>query len=131
MPRSTAAPLQSGTRCHRWARIALVQILFWPAAHAARGGPMQECSPMPKLVHSEVPDFPARESRTAPGGTVTLAFTINEDGTVTDPVVIDSKTVPTNNWFNETALRSILRWRFSSVRKACRGRQAITFRLTD
>jgi hypothetical protein len=35
------------------------------------------------------------------------------DGTVSDPIVVDSDTVPTKDWFNATVLESIVKWKYA------------------
>jgi outer membrane biosynthesis protein TonB len=86
---------------------------------------------MPKLTHSETPEIPTRESTTAPGGTLIVEFTIAPDGSVSDPVVVESDTVPTKDWFNDSVLRSVVKWKWERVDAPCRGRFAVTMRFDD
>ena len=76
------------------------------------------------------PQYPREAQMKGWEGVVTVRFTITEDGSVEDPVVIDS----TNRVFNRDALRAILRWKYRArivdgrpVRRA--GMAEITFRL--
>jgi periplasmic protein TonB len=54
------------------------------------------------------PQYPREAAMKGWEGVVTVRFTITEDGSVEDPVVIDT----TNRVFNRDALRAILRWKF-------------------
>jgi protein TonB len=54
------------------------------------------------------PQYPREAAMKGWEGVVTVRFTITEDGSVEDPVVVES----TNRVFNRDALRAILRWKF-------------------
>jgi len=78
------------------------------------------------------PEYPRKAARSRIEGWVKLEFTITESGTVSDPVVVDSKPRRT---FDRSAIQSIRKWRFQPKfvdgrpvqRKAS---QVIEFRLT-
>jgi TonB family protein len=86
---------------------------------------------MPKLVRYEAPAFPTKEARVAPGGSVTVEFTIAFDGSVSDPTIVASEALPTGDWFNSAVLEAAATWKFSGVKSACRGRLTVTFKLTE
>lgn len=56
------------------------------------------------------PDYPPRALNRGIEGWVQVQFTITEQGTVTDAVVVDSSPP---NIFDEAALRAIARWRYN------------------
>ena len=98
---------------------------------AHRAGTPQRCEPMPKVVHAEWPQYPARESRVAVEGSVTLQFTIKRDGSVSQPTVIANDPAHTADWFNEPALKAIAKSKFQHVRRPCVGRFRIVFLVRD
>jgi len=96
-----------------------------PIAVAAEPS-LKKCHPMPPLLHRELVDDD-RESRIVPRGKVVVEFTIGVDGTVSNPIVIHSDTVPTKDWFNTRVLESIVRWKYAAVVTSCRGRTVFNF----
>jgi TonB family protein len=88
------------------------------------------CVPLPKVVHLAQPRYPAVEFRVAQDVTLTLEFTIREDGTVTDAVVIE-RDPPDLLSFDESALWSMTHTRFARMRSACRGNMRIAFRTVE
>ena len=58
------------------------------------------------------PDYPRKAAMAGTEGWVKVEFTINERGTVTDAVVVDSKPSRT---FDRPALRAIRKWRFKPM----------------
>ena len=86
----------------------------------------KKCHPMLALLHHELVDDD-RVSRIAPRGKVIVEFTIGIDGTVSDPSVVDSDTVPTKDWFNARVLESIVKWRYAAMVTSCRGSTTFNF----
>lgn len=114
----------------RASALAIVSALVTAPIAAAAEPPLKKCHPMPRALHHELVDDD-RESRIAPRGKVVVEFTIGVDGTVSDPIVVDSDAVPTKDWFNAVVLESIVKWRYAAVVTSCRGRTAFNFTLKD
>jgi hypothetical protein len=104
----------------------MVSTLIAAPIAVAADSPLKKCHPMPALLHHELVDNDG-ESRTAPRGKVVVEFTIGVDGTVSDPIVVDTDVVPTKDWFNVTVLESIVKWKYAAVAASCRGRAAFNF----
>lgn len=70
------------------------------------------------------PKYPRRAANRRIEGWVKIEFTINKEGTVEDPVVVDSHP---NKIFNSAALRAIRRWKFRAkiVNNKAREQRAI------
>jgi len=62
----------------------------------------------PRTVFQMAPDYPSGAKHDGIQGTVTVMFTVDENGNVHDARIADS----TDNVFNEAALRAVSRWRF-------------------
>ena len=100
-----------------------------PELQDGNGNDAAEAIPIFKLE----PQYPRKAARSRIEGWVKLEFTITESGTVSDPVVVDSKPRRT---FDRSAIQSIRKWRFKP--KIVDGRpvqrkasQVIEFRLTS
>lgn len=106
---------------------------FASLTDALRRFPIIDCETKPKLLRSEPPAFPTRSipRGVVPGGTVTVAFTIERDGSVSAPAIVGSDTIPSAYWFDEVALDSIVKWKYAAVEARCRGEAKMTFRLAD
>jgi TonB family protein len=109
--------------------LRFVALVIASAATAAGNGVAPNCKPMPALLHAEQPKYPDRESRVAVQGSVTLRFTIEIDGSVSDPVVEANDPVDTADWFNAPAREAIVRFKYPPVKAACRGRTKIVFKM--
>ena len=99
-----------------------------PELQGGSGNDEAEAIPIFKIE----PQYPRKAARSRIEGWVKLEFTITESGTVSDPVVVDSKPRRT---FDRSAIQSIRKWRFQP--KVVDGRpvqrkasQVIEFRLT-
>lgn len=99
-----------------------------PKLQGGSGNDQAEAIPIFKIE----PNYPRKAARSKIEGWVKLEFTITESGTVSNPVVVDSKPRRT---FDRSALQSIRKWRFQP--KLVDGRpvqrkasQVIEFRLT-
>lgn len=66
------------------------------------------------LVERVEPKFPTQAIREGiTTGSVTVKFTVQPDGSVTDPVVTDAK--PRRGIFDEAALRAVRSWKFKPI----------------
>ncbi|MFI4920444.1 MAG: energy transducer TonB [Gammaproteobacteria bacterium] len=66
------------------------------------------------LVDRVEPKFPTQAVREGiDQGTVTVKFTVQTDGSVTNPVVTDAK--PRRGVFDDAALRAVARWKFKPL----------------
>jgi TonB family protein len=92
--------------------------------------PLPICDSL-RLKHSEAPEFPDKESRSAPHGRLMLEFAVGTDGRVSDPVVVASDTEPTKDWFNSSALAAVLKWRYEPPFVECVGRASMVFRVSQ
>ena len=100
-----------------------------PVMAIAGAGTIPACIPMPSLLHAEQPKYPARESRVAVEGAVELKFTVEPDGSVTDPIVVGNEPADTAEWFSASALEAMRRFKYAAVKSPCRGRTKIVFRI--
>jgi protein TonB len=66
------------------------------------------------LVERVDPKFPPQAIREdISAGSVTVKFTVQTDGSVANPTVIDAK--PRRGVFDDAALRAVLRWKFKPI----------------
>ena len=66
------------------------------------------------LVERVEPKFPAQAVREGiDQGSVTVKFTVQTDGSVTNPTVTDAK--PRRGVFDDAALRAVVRWKFKPI----------------
>ncbi len=86
--------------------LGMIPLLASPAAQP--GGPGLMDQELIALVRVP-PRYPSRASRLQIEGFVTVEFTITKDGSVSDPVVIESSPPKT---FDRAALRAIVQWKF-------------------
>ena len=69
------------------------------------------------LVDRVEPKFPTQAVREGiDQGSVTVKFTVQTDGTVTNPVVTDAK--PRRGVFDDAALRAVAKWKFKPLTAA-------------
>jgi hypothetical protein len=87
----------------------------------------QKCNPTPKILRAGKMDDDYRESRAQPRGRLIAEFTVTPDGSVIDPLITDSTTVPAD-YLNALVLSSVLRFKFERVPTACRHRLAFNFK---
>ncbi len=83
------------------------------------------CQPVPTLLHDKV--LPLPESRTPHAGQVSLSYTTDQAGTVSDVRIEES----TDSWLHETSIQSILRWRYAPPERTCRATTRLTFTTKD
>jgi len=89
------------------------------------------CEPMPKVVESVAPEYPAHTQHFR-GGRVVMEFSLRTDGTVADPVVFESDIEP---WHAEALFGNVkaalLKWHFQKPSQVCRARTTFTFKVED
>jgi TonB family protein len=62
----------------------------------------------PTVVHAEFPSYPLEARATRSAGVVTVQFTVDEQGSVCDPVILSSP----DPLLSEASLRAIRTWKF-------------------
>ena len=62
----------------------------------------------PVPIRTVAPDVPASFTRSGESGLVTVKFTVDEKGVVSEPVIVKS----THHSLDEPALKAVLKWRF-------------------
>jgi protein TonB len=66
------------------------------------------------LVDRVEPKFPPQAIRAdISAGSVTVKFTVETDGSVSNPTVIDAK--PRRGVFDDAALRAVAKWKFKPI----------------
>jgi len=65
------------------------------------------------LVTRVEPQYPIQAAQQGLQGSVTVKFTVQPDGSVTDPTVVDAK--PRRGIFDSAALRAVSRWKFKPI----------------
>lgn len=65
------------------------------------------------LIHRVEPEYPRRAIQQRLNGSVTVAFTVEPDGSVSDPVV--TKAEPHRGIFDDAAMRAVLKWKFKPI----------------
>lgn len=93
--------------CRTFASLLCAGLVFLPGAQAADAPKKMQVPPKP--IKLQKPEYPVNLQRLGLQGTVKVGFVIDEDGTVQDPVVVQSN----NPWFERPAMDSILKWKFS------------------
>lgn len=84
-----------------------------PAASAPQAQPVLQVGEI-VLVERVEPKFPAQAAREGiTSGEVTVKFTVQPDGTVTDTSVIAAK--PRRGVFDDAAMRAVLKWKFKPI----------------
>jgi len=116
------------------ARTALGSLVGLLAASSAQSSDaIAVCSPIPAVLHFSQPVYPANvESRGLPSPvSVTLEFTVSEEGRTSNALVVDSDAGTYAQQFGEQAIQAVATWRFHRVPKACRGRAKVVFKIAD
>jgi TonB family protein len=100
-------------------------------SHWAFAGEFRRCEPMPKVVESVAPEYPAKLHHFR-GGHLVVEFTLQVDGSVADPEITESSIASSHQEaLYESVKVALLKWRFESPSQACRGRVPFEFRLED
>lgn len=77
------------------------------------------------LVHRVAPTYPRRAFQRHIEGSVTLSFTVQPDGSVSDPVVTGAK--PRHGIFDEAALHAVGQWKFKPIPAATQTSVTLVF----
>lgn len=67
----------------------------------------------PKPIKQAAPEFPLEMQMAGIGGSVKLAYLVNEEGNVEEVIVLASN----NPWFDRPAIESVFKWHFEPGRK--------------
>lgn len=94
-----------------------------PSAPTPAPTPLEDVEVTLKAIAQPQPEFPRELRNTVSQGKVTLAFTVQTDGTVSVPSVVTS----TNRRLNRPALDAVARWRFEPIRVAQSAQVEIAF----
>lgn len=87
-----------------------------PARPAAGG--------LPSVISSAQPEYPREALRDSVSGEVTVSFTVNSDGSVSNANVVSANP---RNVFDRAALAAIRKWRFEPPGEAVTGRRTFSF----
>lgn len=79
------------------------------------------------LVTRVEPQYPIQAAQQGIQGSVTVKFTVQPDGSVSDPSVIDAK--PRRGIFDSAALRAVSRWKFKPISAAKDSTITLDFKL--
>lgn len=96
-------------------------VVAGPAAGASGGGSEAGTAAAPApiragdlvLMQRVEPQYPIRALQQGIQGSVTLSFTVQTDGSVSDPRVMSAK--PRRGIFDDAAMRAVLRWKFKPI----------------
>lgn len=77
------------------------------------------------LVHRVAPEYPRSAFQRHIEGSVTLSFTVQPDGSVTDPVVESAK--PRRGIFDAAAVRAVSQWKFQPIPAATQSTVTLVF----
>jgi protein TonB len=95
------------------------------AAPFAPVTPVPEVEVALKAIAQPQPEFPRELRTTTTQGKVMLAFTVQPDGSVSSPAVLNT----TNRKLNKPALEAVAKWRFEPIRVARAAQVEIEFDL--
>jgi hypothetical protein len=92
-----------------------------------------ECSPLPKVLRFEQPDYPPNvELRGLPSPvSLIVEFTVTAEGRAADVLVVESNAATYAREFSEQAVRAVAMMQFGRVHTPCRGRMRIEFKVAD
>jgi protein TonB len=79
---------------------------------------------MPEVVTSPQPNYPRDALREGVSGEVTVAFTVNADGSVGGASIVSSTP---HHVFDAAALEAIKKWRFQAPGESVTGRRTFEF----
>lgn len=125
-PRQGASEGARRARCYeeeKMKRCAPIWCLSVALPFASTAADLPVCEKELKLVHAPLPEA----IHHMPEGTVLLEFTVDVQGQVSQPTVIESS----NHRLNEWASVGVLRWQFSSPKQACRHRMHLSSKLKE
>jgi protein TonB len=93
-------------------------------AEAPPPKPARPAGGLPNVVSSAQPDYPREALRDGVSGEVTIAFTVNADGSVGAANVVSSNP---RNVFDRAAVAAIKKWRFEPPGEPVSGRRTFSF----
>lgn len=96
-----------------------------PAAGRAQAAPEPEREDTLTVLAQPQPDIPRDLRNTLSSGKVTLAFTVQPDGSVRDPSVVSSS----HRRLNRPALEAVAQWKFAPIRTAQAAKVELEFDL--
>lgn len=85
---------------------------------------LPRCDKSVRLTHWGDPMYPPTH---LPDGTVVVEFTVDVQGKVSGPKILESS----NERLSAEALKEVVRWRFSPPKQACRQQVPIKWQLKD
>lgn len=86
--------------------------------------PAAPTRPAPEILSAPAPSYPREALRSGVTGEVTVEFTVQPDGSVSDPRVVSSTPSRT---FDREAINAVRRWQFASVDEPVLLRRTIAF----
>ena len=95
-----------------------------PAPVEAAPAPKPARSGLPDLISSVQPTYPRDALRDGVAGEVTVAFTVNADGSVSGASVVSSNP---RRVFDNAALEAIRKWKFEAPGESVTGRRTFAF----
>jgi protein TonB len=93
-------------------------------AEAPPPKPSRPAGGLPNVISSVQPDYPREALRDGVSGEVTVAFTVNADGSVGSANVVSSNP---RNVFDRAAVAAIKKWRFEAPGAEVSGRRTFSF----
>lgn len=101
--------------------LAIASSTFWGKAYAHE---IPQCEKGMQAEKIEPPQYPTSPQRPSEmNGTVLLQFIVNESGTVSDPIVIESS----NKRFHRSAQKAILQAKFPTQQVKCTHQHRFTY----
>ncbi len=94
-------------------------ILIALMASGAFATTVPRCKPVPKLLYALQPELPPRERQPYPVS-LRLDVDVASDGSVSNPVVVNTTRPDNLDYFGPPVLKAVLKWRFEQVKTACR-----------
>ena len=94
----------------------------------ARQRPTAPAAPVVRALSTPPPDYPSAALRDGQSGQVLVEFTVNTDGSVSNPRVVRAEPARV---FDRAALAAVRRWRFQPVAEPVTTRRNISFQQPD
>lgn len=85
---------------------------------------LPRCHPAPKLLYASQPELPPRERMPYPVS-LRLDVDVAPDGSVSNPVVVNTTRPNDLDYFGPPVLKAVLKWRYEQVKTACRREVAV------
>ena len=104
---------------------ALVACVLLGIAGASAAADLPRCENLKVAEALSPPEYPP--SGHTPEGKVLVEFTVDTQGRVSDPQIVESS----NERLSAASLKEAVRWRFVPPKQPCRHRVPITYRIKD